>query len=119
MSLVQDLFGGSIMSDEDTSLKGSSGNYGKFGLNKAKLVKVEFNPNAGKDGAPTNALDIEVNIGEKRFLQRQFEVSKIFAIVSPSIKPRFLTFLHINFILNTCKCIYANTSYLNYIFCHV
>lgn len=78
MSLVQDLFGGSIMSDEDTSLKGSSGNYGKFGLNKAKLVKVEFNPNAGKDGAPTNALDIEVNIGEKRFLQRQFEVSKIF-----------------------------------------
>ena len=66
MSLVQDLFGGSIMSDEDTSLKGSSGNYGKFGLNKAKLVKVEFNPNAGKDGAPTNALDIEVNIGEEK-----------------------------------------------------
>ena len=52
---------------------------GKFGLNVAKVTKFEYNPNAGKDEAEQDALDLTIQIGEKEFKQRFFPVSKIFA----------------------------------------
>lgn len=78
MSLEQELFN-DFQSDEDKTLKaGTPG--GKFGLNTgAKLVKFEFNPNGGKDGAAANCVDIEVNLGDKRFLQRNYEITKVYS----------------------------------------
>ena len=77
MSLEQDLFK-DFQSDEDKNLKGGTPG-GKFGLNTgAKLVKFEYNANCGKDGAAGNGLDIEVTVGDKRFMQRNFEISKVF-----------------------------------------
>ena len=68
-----------FQSDEDKSLKaGTQG--GTFGLNTgAKLVKFEFNPNGGKDNSEANCLDIEIHIGEKKFMQRHYEITKVYS----------------------------------------
>lgn len=77
MSLENELFK-DFQSDEDSTLKGGSMG-GKFGLNTgAELVKFEFNPNGGKDNSPANCLDIQVNIGEKKFMQRFYEITKVY-----------------------------------------
>lgn len=50
---------------------------GFFGLNEnVYLTKCEFIANAGKDGAPSNAIDVELNKGEKRYLLRIYEPTK-------------------------------------------
>lgn len=54
-----------------------SNNAGTFGLNTgAKLVKFEFNPNAGKDGVAQDALDIVFKIEEREFNHRLFPLQK-------------------------------------------
>lgn len=61
--------------DEDASLKGGGGNYGKFGLNQnCFFTKFEFNPNAGANGASMDAVDLSIKIEEKDFMKRIFDV---------------------------------------------
>lgn len=61
--------------DEDASLKGGGGNYGKFGLNQnCFFTKFEFNPNAGANGASMDAVDLNIKIEEKEFMKRIFDV---------------------------------------------
>ena len=53
---------------------------GKFGLNTGAFVtKFEFNPNAGKDGAAADAIDLTVQVGEKEYRHRFFPITKVFA----------------------------------------
>lgn len=70
-------FGGGFQSDEDESLKSKFG--GVFGLNAGAIItKFELNPNAGKDGAESNALDISIKIGDKEFRSRFYEPTKVY-----------------------------------------
>jgi hypothetical protein len=53
---------------------------GKFGLNTGAFVtKFEFNPNAGKDGAVGDAIDLTVQVGEREYRHRFFPITKVFA----------------------------------------
>lgn len=53
---------------------------GNFGLNSGvNVTKFEFNPNAGKDGAAGEAIDLTVQIGDREFRKRFFPVSKVFS----------------------------------------
>ena len=52
---------------------------GKFGLNTGVVTKFEFNPNAGKDGAAAEAIDLTVKVDDKEFRSRYFPVTKVFA----------------------------------------
>ena len=77
MSEIQRITFGSI-NDQDESLKGKSGG-GSFGLNESvNITKLEYNPNAGKDNGPGDAVDITVLVGEKEFRRRMYDVTRIF-----------------------------------------
>ena len=53
---------------------------GKFGLNTGAFVtKLEFNANAGKDGAAGDAIDLTVQVGEREYRHRFFPITKVFA----------------------------------------
>lgn len=52
---------------------------GKFGLNTGKVVKFEYNPNAGAGGAAQDAIDLTVQVGEKEFRHRFFPVTKAYS----------------------------------------
>lgn len=53
---------------------------GHFGLNKnVTISKFEYNPNAGKEGAAAEALDVVFMVGEKEFRKRIFPIGKVFA----------------------------------------
>jgi hypothetical protein len=67
---------GSI-NDNDESLKGKSGG-GVFGLNQGFLTKIEFNPNAGADGAAADAVDITFMVGEREFRRRIYNVTRVY-----------------------------------------
>lgn len=63
--------------NSDAVTPGAQG--GKFGLNSgAFITKFEFNPNGGKDGAPSECIDIWVKVGEREFRKRIYPVQKIF-----------------------------------------
>lgn len=72
---------------------------GKFGLNSGAFVtKFEFNPNAGKDGAAAEAIDLTVQVGEREYRHRFFPVNKVFSkegggeitdVNSPEYKEQF------------------------------
>lgn len=63
--------------DDDENLKSKQG--GRFGLNQnARLTKFEYNPNAGKGGAEANAIDITVQVMDREFMVRHYEVTKVF-----------------------------------------
>lgn len=52
---------------------------GVFGLNQGVFVtKFEFNPNAGKDGTPGEAVDFTVQIQEREYMKRLFPITKVF-----------------------------------------
>jgi hypothetical protein len=63
--------------DSDSVTPGKQG--GKFGLNKGFLTKFEYNPNAGKDGAEQDGIDLNIQVGEREYMQRFFPVTKVFA----------------------------------------
>lgn len=47
---------------------------GKFGLNQGCYLKfMEFNPNAGKDNAPANAIDYTILVGDREMKSRLYE----------------------------------------------
>lgn len=54
-------------------------NYGKFGLNKGKLLKFEYNPNSGKGGTAADAIDVEISIQDSPQRLRLFPVSRVYA----------------------------------------
>lgn len=71
--------------DEDASLRGGGGNYGKFGLNQnCFFTKFEFNPNAGANGASMDAVDLSIQIGEKEFMKRIFDVDSNRQVYGPN-----------------------------------
>lgn len=52
---------------------------GKFGLNTgAFITKFEYNPNAGKEGAAGDAIDLTVQVGEREYRNRIFPVTKVY-----------------------------------------
>ena len=53
------------------------GDFGEFGLNQNAFVKsIAFNPNAGKDGTPSNAVEATITLsGGRDYLLRIFEVT--------------------------------------------
>lgn len=52
---------------------------GKFGLNvNAFVTKFAYNPNGGKAGAQQDAIDLNVQVGEKEYMLRFFPVTKVF-----------------------------------------
>ena len=62
--------------DNSSDLQSKSG--GKFGLNQGYLTKFEYNPTAGKDGAAANAIDVTIQVGEKEFRNRFYEITRVF-----------------------------------------
>jgi hypothetical protein len=57
----------------------SQGSGTNFGLNQGiKMVKFEYNPNCGKDGAEMEGLDIVFNNGVRDISYRQFPITKVF-----------------------------------------
>jgi len=67
---------GSI-NDQDDSLRGKSGSV-NFGLNQGFLTKIEYNPNAGADGAAADAVDITFMAGEKELRRRIYDVTRVY-----------------------------------------
>lgn len=66
-----------FVDDTDESLRTKSG--GKFGLNQgAFLTKFELNENAGKDQSKGDALDITVQVGDKKFMNRIYPTTRVF-----------------------------------------
>ncbi len=74
-----------FQSDNDESLKSKSG--GKFGLNSATITKFEFNPNAGKDGAPSNAIDMTIMIGDREYRNRVYDITGDLYSGNESVSP--------------------------------
>ena len=77
MSEAIQKIGFGVINDTDESLKGKVGG-GKFGLNTGFITKLEYNPNAGKDGAAADAIDIVFLVGEKEFPNRIYDVTKVY-----------------------------------------
>ena len=76
--MSEEMIGFGFQSDTDESLV-SKGGFGVFGLNQnARITKFEYNPNAGKDGSPGDALDITVTVKEKEFRSRLFAITKVY-----------------------------------------
>lgn len=74
------------VNDQDTSLQSKAG--GKFGLNtNARVSKLEYNPNGGTDNAAADVVDITVQIGEREFRERVFDVTKVFDNKGHSLTP--------------------------------
>ncbi len=48
---------------------------GQFGLNSGTITKFEYNPNAGADKSPSDAIEITFKIDEKDFRSRIYDVS--------------------------------------------
>ena len=68
---------GTFQSDTDEKLQTKGG--GIFGLNTgARLTKFELNTMVGRDNTPGNAIDITVTIGDKEFMSRFFEITKVY-----------------------------------------
>ena len=64
---------------QDSSEVTQGGGGGKFGLNQGFITNFSYNPNAGKDGAQQDAMDLTVQVGEREYRKRFFPVSKVFA----------------------------------------
>lgn len=73
---IQKIGFGSI-NDTDESLKSKSGG-GKFGLNTGFITVLEYNPNAGRDKSPGDAVDITFLVGEKEFRRRIYDVTRVY-----------------------------------------
>lgn len=76
------------VSDNDESLKGKEFSNLNFGLNHGFITKFEYNPNAGKDGAPADAIDIEVTSLEgKTVKSRIYDVNEVYNADNVKIGP--------------------------------
>lgn len=58
---------------DDTSPKEGGG---KFGLNHGFITALEYNPNAGANNSPADAVDITVTVKGKEFRSRVYDVTK-------------------------------------------
>ena len=66
-------FGFKKVSDINANNSNVGGNYGKFGLNEATLVKFDYVAHGGKDpNVQQDALDVTFKVGEKEFNHRIF-----------------------------------------------
>ena len=76
------------VSDNDESLKSKEFASLKFGLNQGFITKFEYNANAGKDGSPGDALDIEItSIEGKTVKTRIFDVNEVYNADNVKIGP--------------------------------
>lgn len=76
------------VSDNDESLKSKEFASLNFGLNHGFITKFEYNANAGADGAPADALDIEVTSVEgKTVKSRIYDVKGVYNADNVLINP--------------------------------
>lgn len=60
--------------DNDESLRSKSG--GKFGLNPGVFItKFEYNPNAGKNEELADAIDIHIQVGDREYRSRIYDIT--------------------------------------------
>lgn len=81
MSEERRLKGFGAINDQSEELKPKEGGGSnlKFGLNQnARLIKFEYNPKASSDGSPTNAIDVNIKVGESTVMARFFEITKVY-----------------------------------------
>lgn len=65
--------GFTYVDDQDEDLKSKAS--GIFGLNTGFITKFEFNPNAGKDNAPADAVDISIMIKDREYKSRIYDIT--------------------------------------------
>ena len=76
------------VSDNDESLKSKEFASLNFGLNHGFITKFEYNANAGADGAPADALDIEVTSVEGKIVKsRIYDVKGVYNADNVLINP--------------------------------
>lgn len=76
------------VSDNDESLKGKEFASLNFGLNHGFITKFEYNANAGADGAPADAIDIEITSLEGKVVKsRIYDVKEVYNADNIKIGP--------------------------------
>jgi hypothetical protein len=72
---MSNLFG--AIDDQSSEFQSKQG--GKFGLNAGVFItNLSHNPHAGKDGAPLDAFDIEVQVKDRTYRNRFFDITTIY-----------------------------------------
>lgn len=93
MSEVQQLQGFGFQDDGDKALQSKSS--GKFGLNLGRITKFEYNPNSGKDGSTGDGFDITVEVGDRKYMQKIFAITKVFGKdnteITDQTDPQYIT----------------------------
>jgi len=64
--------------DQDLSLRSPEGGQSRFGLNTGHIEKMAYNANAGKGGAPMEALEIHANVDGRTHKRYLFPVTRAF-----------------------------------------
>ena len=81
------------INDNDESLKGKEASV-VFGLNQGFLTKIEYNPNAGADNSPADAVDITFMVGDREFRRRIYDVTRVYDkngnVLTDETSPEFI-----------------------------
>jgi hypothetical protein len=77
MSEIQKI-GFGYVNDGDESLVSSGGGVGVFGLNTGVFTKLGYEPNAGKDGAPADAFDINIEVNGREYRTRLYDYTIVY-----------------------------------------
>lgn len=67
------------VNENDESLAAKTGGNIVFGLNTGNITTLEYNGEAGKDGAPGDAVDITVTINGREVRSRIYDVTRIYS----------------------------------------
>ncbi len=78
MSEVQNFVAFGNVNENDESLAAKTGGKVEFGLNTGNITVLEYNANAGKDGAPGDAVDYTVTVNGREMRSRLYDVTRIF-----------------------------------------
>lgn len=69
-------FGFGYVDDQNEELVSKGGSFAKFGLNQGcKIKEIAYNPNAGKDGSPADAVDMVFTIEGRDMKSRIYDVT--------------------------------------------
>lgn len=66
------------VNENDESLVAKTGGKLEFGLNQGLITTLEYNGEAGKDGAPGDAVDVTVTINGREVRSRLYDVTRIY-----------------------------------------
>jgi len=76
MSTVKKGFG--YIDDNAKELQSKAKSRGEFGLNTGNITVFAYNPNAGKGGAPGDAVDITFKVKEQEYRRRMYDVTRVY-----------------------------------------